>query len=41
MRRSEPIEARPAIEDTDVFSDELMIELARARPCGSIRVREE
>jgi hypothetical protein len=35
----EPIEARPAIEDTAVLNDEVMIELAPDRRRGSIRVR--
>jgi hypothetical protein len=36
----EPIEAGPAIENmTDMLNDEVMIEIAPERPCGTIRVR--
>ena len=35
----EPIEAPPAVEDTALLNDEVMIEIAPDRPCGTIRVR--
>jgi hypothetical protein len=36
----EPIEARPATEDTAaMLNDDVMIEIAPDRPCGTIRVR--
>ena len=35
----EVIEVRPAIEDTAVLNDEVMIENAPNRPGGTIRVR--
>jgi hypothetical protein len=34
-----PIEQPLAIEDTGVLNDELTIEIAPDRPCGTIRVR--
>jgi hypothetical protein len=35
----EPIEGRPATEDTAGLNDEVMVEIAPDRPCGTVRVR--
>ncbi len=36
---SESIEAQPAIDETAVLNDEVMIQIAPDRPRGTIRVR--
>jgi hypothetical protein len=35
----EPIEPKPAIEEASVLNDEVMIQIAPDRPCGTIRVK--
>ena len=34
-----PIDGRPAVDETGVLNDEVMIEIAPDRPSGTIRVR--
>jgi hypothetical protein len=35
----EPIDVQPRIEELGILNDEVMVEIAPERPCGTIRVR--
>jgi hypothetical protein len=35
----EPIDVHPRIEELGILNDEVMVEIAPERPCGTIRVR--